>query len=237
MTEIQPSFAARLQAVQDRVSRACARAGRPAGEVNIVAVSKRHPAESVLQMAACGQVRFGENQVQEAARKIPQVAEQWQGEPPAWHLVGHLQRNKVKLAVGLFQSIDSVDSFRLMDALQREGERLGRKVSVLLQFNCSQEPQKGGFSLADVARVSEQAPHHDHLEIRGLMTVAQMAGDPEDARKDFASLRKVKDDLEGAWGISLAELSMGMSHDFEIAIEEGATLVRVGTALFGPRKN
>ena len=225
----------RIRAVRDRIARAAERAGRDPGTVRLVAVSKTFPPDRVVAMAEAGLRVFGENRVQEAAEKRPAVEAAWDGDPLAWRLVGHLQRNKARTAVALFDTVDSVDSVRLLEALGREAEGAGRVLPVLLQFNCSGEPQKSGFDPAAVEEVGERVPAVAGLAVTGVMTVARHAEDPTEARADFVRLRSIRERLQTMWGRALPDLSMGMSHDLEVAVEEGATLVRVGSALFGPR--
>jgi pyridoxal phosphate enzyme (YggS family) len=231
--------AARLAAVRARIAGAAARAGRRADEIALVGVAKRKSAEAVAALAGVGLRHVGENFVQEARAKIPRVAELRGSEAPplAWHFVGRLQTNKAKLAAELFAQVESVDRAELATALDRHAGLLGRPLDVLLQVNVSGEPQKGGAepdALPALIGVVRACPH---LRLRGLMTVPAASADPEDARPAFARLRALRDALcRGAGGLTLPELSMGMSADLEVAIEEGATIVRVGTALFGPRE-
>ena len=226
---------ARLIAVRERIARAAARVGRDPAEVGLVAVSKTVPAAGVLELAAAGQESFGENRIQEARDKVPRVSGGWNGPPLTWRLVGHLQRNKVKPAVELFDWIDSVDSVRLLEALDGEGARRGAPVRVLLQVNCSGEEAKSGFDPRGMAEVSERLGNLRFVQVAGFMTIGPLDPDPESARPAFRRLRAIRDEVAGRTGLALPELSMGMSGDLEIGIEEGATLVRVGTALFGER--
>jgi len=227
-----PDAAERLASVRARIARAAERAGRDPGSVNLVAVSKTFGADRVLALAAAGQRAFGENKVQEAADKVPRVAQGWTGPPLVWHGIGHLQRNKVKTALAVFDRLDAVDSIRLAGAIQ--GAAVAR-VPVLLQFNCSGEGTKSGFAPGDLAEAAARLKDLDRLDVRGLMTIARPTDDPEAARPDFARLRELRDELQQRWGRELPVLSMGMSHDLEAAVAEGATQVRVGTALFGTR--
>jgi len=223
-----------LHRIQSRVRAAAERADRDPAEVRVIAVSKTMPALRVEQAHAAGIREFGENRVQEAAEKralLPTLSP-----PPTWHLVGHLQSNKVKTALNLFDIIHSVDSVRLAEAIAR----LARKpVSVLLQVNVAGEASKHGFSLqgAAQANVSPEELHESferirrlpRIQIEGLMTIAPLVSDPEEARPIFRRLRAERDAL------SLRHLSMGMTEDFEVAIAEGATMVRIGRAIFGER--
>lgn len=217
--------AGNLSALQDRVRRAAERAGRSQETVTIVAVCKTFPSEAVAAAHAAGVRHFGENRVQEAEEKIPALT--GLAPRPTWHMVGHLQTNKVKDAVALFDVIQSVDSVRLGEAIAR---RAGdRRVPVLLEVNVAGERSKFGLSPEAVGGVAEALRALPNLDVAGLMTVAPLAEDPEAVRPVFRRLRELRDAL------SLRELSMGMTDDFEIAIEEGATIVRIGRAIFGER--
>jgi len=225
----------RLDRVLERIQRAAARAGRDPGDVRLIAVSKTMPADRVLALASLGQRVFGENRVQEAASKIPEVTNAWIGPALEWRMIGHLQRNKLRPALSIFQSIDSVDSLRLLDALEGEAAAAGRSLPVLLQFNCSGEASKGGLGSDDVAGIVDRLRHRKNVIPQGLMTMGPLAPDPEASRPAFRELALLRDRLEQSLGHGLRELSMGMSGDLEVGVEEGATLVRVGTALFGER--
>jgi len=229
----------RLAALRGRIARAAQRSGRDADAVTLLAVSKRKPAEAVAALADAGVTHFGENFVQEAREKIPRVAAlRGQDAPPLrWHFIGRLQTNKAKLAAGLFGQIESMDRLALAEALDRHAAQAGRVLDVLIQVNLSGEPQKGGVAPPDLPPLAHAIAQLASLRLRGLMTVPAAAADPEAVRPTFAALRRTRDDLCAAQpGLTLPVLSMGMSADFEVAIEEGATLVRVGTALFGPRE-
>jgi pyridoxal phosphate enzyme (YggS family) len=213
-----------MAAVRARVRTAAERAGRDPEAVRLVAVSKTFPAEAVLAAYEAGQRDFGENRVQEAQAKAPAVAAA--GVQPVWHLIGHLQTNKIRAALDLFAIIHSVDSVHLAEALSR---RAPSAFPVLLEVNAAGEASKSGFALDDVADAAERICRLPNLDVRGLMTVAPLVADPEDVRPVFRRLAALAKEL------ALAELSMGMSGDFEVAVEEGSTLVRVGTAIFGRR--
>jgi hypothetical protein len=215
----------RLAEVRGRIEAACRRVGRSPDEVTLVAVSKGVPTEAVAAAYAAGQRDFGENRVQEAAAKILALAAQ--GVRPRWHLVGHLQTNKVKTALGLFAIIHSVDSVRLAEAISR---RASGPVPILIEVNVAHEASKFGFSPDDVEAALKSITVLPHLDVQGLMTVAPQVDDPEAVRPIFRQLRTLRDRL------GLRELSMGMTDDFEVAVEEGATMVRVGRAIFGPRQ-
>jgi hypothetical protein len=223
-------FADRLAAVQARIERAAARSARRPEAVTLVAVSKTIPPEGIREALACGVRILGENRVQEAREKIALL-----GGAASWHLVGHLQTNKAKLAVQLFDCIHSLDSVRLAAELDRCAESAGKRQRCLIEVNVGDEPQKSGTSPAEVREILEAARRLPHLAIEGLMAVPPFLEDPEDVRPYFRKLRLLREAC-CAEGFALRELSMGMTHDFEVAVEEGATLVRIGTALFGPRQ-
>lgn len=224
---MEGSFTERLVRVEQRIAAACEKAGRPRAGVRLLAVSKTKPPEAVREAAECGLRLFGENRVQEAQAKIPLCPDGLE-----WHLIGHLQSNKAKVAAGLFQMIHSVDSLRLLEALDAHAETV---LPVLLQVNVSGEAAKSGMKPDEVAGVIEAANRMRHCEVHGLMTIPPFTPDPEKARVHFAALRTLRIRLEQETGTPLPELSMGMSHDLEVAIEEGSTWVRIGTDLFGAR--
>jgi hypothetical protein len=228
------NFSERLSAVEERIAAACRRAGRARDGVKLMAVSKTHPAAAIREALAAGVTLFGENRVQEFEAKraeVPEVAEV--------HLIGHLQSNKAAKAAGIFSAIDSVDSLRLFERLEDAAESLGRQLPVLLEIKLSDEAAKTGFDPAgeELRETLERAVGAQHVAVRGLMTIAAMDENPETARDCFRRLRALREELGRLHSrIDLNELSMGMSGDFEIAIEEGSTLVRIGTALFGVRE-
>lgn len=213
-----------LWAVRGRIAAAAERGGRDPRDITLIAVTKTHSASVIRAAWAAGQRDFGENRVQEAAPKIAELRDA--GIDARWHLVGHLQRNKVRAAIDLFDILHSVDSERLAEAIDG---RSSRRIEVLLEVNVAEEPQKHGAAPAAVGRLAERIGRLPHLELAGLMTVAPQVDDPEDVRPVFRRLREMRDAL------GLRELSMGMTDDFEVAVEEGSTLVRVGRAIFGPR--
>jgi pyridoxal phosphate enzyme (YggS family) len=223
----------RLARIRERIADAAGRAGRSPDTVRLIAVSKTHPIEAVQAAAAAGQRDFGENKVQEALQKIAQSTDTGL----RWHLIGHLQSNKARkaaAAVGAIHAIDSVDLLKRVD--QAAGEA-GRTVEVLIQVDLALEDTKFGAPVAEVAAIVEAAGACTAARLTGLMLLPPLAENPEDARPWFARLRAIRDELtaSGVPAGRLRELSMGMSHDFEVAIEEGATMVRVGTAIFGER--
>ena len=220
------TIAERAEAVRLQIADACLRDRRSPEEVTLVGVSKGFPPEAVREAFAAGLSHFGENRVQEAQAKLPLLADL--APRPTWHMVGHLQTNKVKTALSLFDIIQSVDSLHLAQEISRRAPQSVR-VPVLLEVNVAGEAAKYGFSPEELPARAEEVRALPGLEVRGLMTVAPMAADPEAARPVFRRLRELGDSL------GLAELSMGMTDDFEVAVEEGATIVRIGRAIFGER--
>ncbi len=226
-------IAANLARVRERLDRAAERAGRRGRDVLLVAVSKTVPVERVREAIAAGVPALGENRVQEARDKIAAL-----GRPVPWHLIGHLQTNKVRDALACFDLIHSVDRLPLAAALAARAARDGRPVEVLLQVNVAEEATKGGFRVADVRPALEALGELPALRVRGLMAIPPLPRQPEDSRPYYRELRKLLDAAQ-SWrlGPPLTELSMGMSGDFEVAVEEGATMVRLGTTIFGPRND
>ena len=223
-------IAENLERVRGRIAAACARAGRAAEEVRLLAVSKTQGPEAVRAAVAAGQRGFGENRVQEAAAKIPECPGHLE-----WHLIGHLQGNKVAAAARLFDWVHSVDSAKVLVALDREAGEAGRRLEVLAQVNVSGERSKSGLSPEAAGEVLALGGGLSHVRVRGLMTIPPLSEDPERARPYFRRLRELRDGWAAELGMELGELSMGMTHDLEVAIEEGATFVRVGTGIFGAR--
>jgi len=241
---LEPNISDRIGSVRERIERAATSAGRDPASITLVAVSKTYPPELVAAAIAAGASDLGENRVQEAASKI--AALQQIQPAPRWHLIGHLQRNKARLASELFDLIHSVDSLRLAEALSRHMSP-GQRMPILLQCNVSGEESKEGFNLqggiANRAALEAILPEIEqilalpNLEVRGLMTVAPIVADPDQARPTFRALRELRDELarlfpQAAW----RDLSMGMTDDMTAAIAEGSTIVRVGRAIFGPRQ-
>lgn len=225
------SLAQNLAEVQECIALAAQKAGRDPKAVRLVAVSKTKPADMVSKALAAGQVLFGENYVQEASEKISAL-----GPEPKWHMIGHLQSNKAGLAAELFHVVQTVDRPKLAKALARRALELNKNLGVLLQVNVGQEPQKSGCSEEDAPALAESVIQMPGLELRGLMTMPPFFDDPDRTRPYFARLRELAERLKGGLPPGcMEELSMGMSGDFEAAIAEGATLVRVGTAIFGGR--
>ncbi|HIU17667.1 MAG TPA: YggS family pyridoxal phosphate-dependent enzyme [Candidatus Avidesulfovibrio excrementigallinarum] len=228
-----PDFAERLAGVQQRIADAAARSGRTASDVTLVAVSKFHPAEAVREALACGQLCFGENYVQEALAKQQSLLDA--SPAPHWHFIGHVQTNKAKDVAGRFELIHTVDDIRLAEGLNRRLPETVPFQKVLLQVNLGHEPQKSGVEDDDLPRLAEAVMQLPKIRVLGLMGMPPFFDNGEAARPYFAHLRELRDALAVRLGCALPVLSMGMSGDFEQAIEEGATLIRVGTTLFGPR--
>ncbi|MBP7142046.1 MAG: YggS family pyridoxal phosphate-dependent enzyme [Opitutaceae bacterium] len=225
-------FRIAAERVLSRITDACRRSGRDKQEVSLLAVTKTHPVAAAHHAARFGLKSVGENRVQEACEKIPLG-------PPGlrWELIGHLQSNKARLAAKWFDRIQSVDSEKLLVALQKESLAIGKTLPVLLQINAGNDPAKFGADPQDAPRLLECARLQGNLRVEGLMTIAPLSEDPDAARRTFSRLREIRDDLRTKFGLPLAELSMGMSSDMDIAIAEGSTQVRVGSALFGARES
>ena len=215
---------ANLERVKAAIAGACARVGRPAADVLLIAVSKTVEVERIRLAIAAGVAALGENRVQEARDKIETL-----GRPVPWHLIGPLQTNKAKDAARLFDWIHSVDRLDLARELDRRARALGRTVNALIEVNVGEEPQKSGVRPHEIKPLLDALVSLDGIRIRGLMAIPPAAADPEHTRPHFRRLRELRD------AAGLEHLSMGMSADFEVAVEEGATMVRVGTAIFGPR--
>ena len=228
--EPAPSIEGLLAAVREKIAEAAARAGRGVDDITLVAVSKTHPPESVSAVLAAGQNVFGESRVQEARAKIPLVPGR-----ARWHFIGHLQRNKIRHALPLFELFHGLDSLETARDIERIASEDGAHPHVLLEVNVAGEGSKFGFSPEKLRTQLEELLALKRLTIEGLMCIPQPQPRAEMARKFFVMLRELRDQLESEFRISLPQLSMGMSGDFTVAIEEGATLVRVGTAIFGER--
>ncbi len=228
-TEFCP--AERLERILTQISLACARSGRNAAEVELVAVAKNHSAEEVAALAEAGQTLIGENRLQEAKVKIPLLPGRLR-----WHFIGHLQKNKIRATLPLFEMIHSVDSTELALQIDRVASELALYPRILLEVNTGGEASKIGFDPDRLTSEIEPLLALDRIQIEGLMTIPPPVAEPEDARPYFARLRTLRDQIESELHVRLPHLSMGMSGDFPVAVEEGATFVRVGTALFGPRQ-
>jgi hypothetical protein len=229
------ALAENIREIRERIERAAISCGRASNEILLLAISKTFSVESILEALGSGQRHFGENKVQEAEPKVRYFQDRKDLE---WHLVGHLQSNKARRACELFQVIHSVDSIRLAERLSLSAAELGKTLSVLVQVNLGQEETKSGVPHEQVYDLVERIVRLPGLQVDGLMIIPPFFADPNQARPFFSELRELRDRLEseepGCMG--RRHLSMGMSHDFEVAIAEGATIVRIGTAIFGPRK-
>jgi PLP dependent protein len=224
------SLAANLPHIQSRVAAAAHRSGRSPSDITLIAVSKTFPADAIRAAHAAGLRHFGENRVQEAESKHAALADL----DATWHLIGHLQSNKARRAAELFDRIDSVDSIALAKRLNEAAAALNKRLAILIEVHTG-EATKSGVAESDLPALANAILALPHLDLLGLMTIPPYADDPESARPYFQKLRALRNDTAKRTGRPLPVLSMGMSHDFEIAIEEGATEVRIGTALFGQR--
>jgi PLP dependent protein len=223
----------RLEGIRSRIANAARRVGRDPASVRLIAVAKTFSAAHVQVVAAAGQVDFGESKVQEAQTKIEAASQSGL----RWHLIGHLQSNKARKAAGLFQVIHTVDSPSLIAPLDGAAETAGRSIDLLIQVDLANEPTKHGAKPEALRAIFAAAQQARAVRITGLMLLPPAVDDPQQARRYFATLRQLRDDLQrqGLAATPLTDLSMGMSHDFEVAVEEGATMVRVGSAIFGDR--
>jgi len=224
------SVAENLERVRERIAQAAAKAGRAVDEIELVAITKTHDAERVREAIEAGQILFGESRVQEARVKIPELPSNLR-----WHFVGHLQKNKIRHALPLFELIHSVDSLSLAQEINRIAEEEGMHPRVLLEVNVAGEGSKFGFRPDKLRQDMAALLALPRLSIEGLMTIPPLAEQAEASRKYFVELRELRDRLETEFQMKLPHLSMGMTNDFPVAVEEGATLVRVGTAIFGER--
>lgn len=224
------SFAENLSSIQQRIRAACARSGRDESSVTLLAVSKTHPPETIRAAVESGQLLFGENKIQEAKAKIPLCPGR-----ARWHFIGHLQSNKVRDAVELFELIQGVDSLSIAREISKRAGQASRTMPILVEVNVAGEGSKFGYSPDKLTAELAELNALPRIEIHGLMAIPPFTPVPEKARPYFKRLRELKQQCEQILGAPLPQLSMGMSGDFEVAIEEGATIVRVGTALFGQR--
>lgn len=231
MPNLADEIAARLLTVQNRVEAAARRAGRSASDVELVAVSKTQPPEAIHAVLDAGHGLFGESRVQEARAKIPLLPGR-----ARWHFIGHLQKNKIRHALPLFELFHGIDSLDIARDIQRIADEIGARPKVLLEVNVAGESTKFGFTPERLRAQMEELLTLDRLTFEGLMCIPPPQVDAESSRKFFIILRELRDRLEKELHVALPQLSMGMSGDFEVAIEEGATLVRVGTAIFGDRR-
>ena len=233
MTNRAADITANLAGIRDRIAEAAKRSGRPATAITLIGVTKYVDAETAAALVEAGCRDLGESRPQELARKAESLREL----PIDWHLIGHLQRNKVKLVLPLVRWVHSCDSRRLLAAINDAARSTSRRVPLLLEVNISGDANKHGFSPGDIEAVLSDVREYPHVEVRGLMTMASLHGGSDTARRDFSNLRELRDAARSGCPpeASLDELSMGMSRDYELAIEEGATMVRVGSALFADR--
>ena len=231
MPRASTSVSENVDRVRERIARAALRGDRRPEEVVLIAISKTFPAEAIREAYEAGVKAFGENRVQEWEAKQPQLADI----QASWHLVGHLQSNKARRAARLFDWIDSVDDIALAAKLDEAAGETNEWLAVLIEVQVDPSESKSGISPQDLPVLAEAVVQLPHLQLRGLMAIPPPCDDPRDARPYFRRLRRLRDDLQSHLGRPLPELSMGMSHDFEIAIEEGSTQVRLGTAIFGER--
>ena len=222
---------ANLNRVRDEIAQAAKVSGRNVTDVELVAVTKTHPAEIVREAIGAGQVVFGESKVQEARAKIPLLPSHLR-----WHFIGHLQKNKIRHALPLFEMIHSVDSLDLAQAIDRIAQEDGLHPRILLEVNVAGEGSKFGFKATTLRAKLESLLLLSRLSIEGLMCIPPLAEEVEASRKYFVELRELRDAIEKEFQVKLPQLSMGMTNDYSVAVEEGATLVRVGTAIFGERK-
>ena len=226
----------RLERIQQDIAESTKTSGRQNGSVSLVAVSKTFAADDVAAFEALGQLDFGENKVQEFIHKKAEIDRRLPDNNIRWHVIGHLQRNKAKEIVGKTQLFHALDSTKLASSLNEHLNRIGQSMDCLVQVNVSGEASKFGIDPADLKQFLELICEHPNLRIHGLMTLASPSDNPEDVRGEFALLRQLSDSVQGLFfDRNRVHLSMGMSHDFKVAIEEGATIVRVGSSLFGSR--
>ena len=220
------------EAVKKNIKAACERSGRDKSEVCLIAVSKTKPQEDIMQIYECGEHQFGENYVQEMVDKVDDLPKDI-----TWHMIGHLQRNKVKYVVGRASMIHSVDSLRLAEAVNQEAVKKGIVADILIEVNVAQEESKFGLKTEEVLPFIEKIANFEHIKVCGLMTIAPFVDNPEENRQIFANLHKLSVDIneKNIDNVYVNILSMGMTNDYEVAIEEGATMVRVGTGIFGAR--
>jgi pyridoxal phosphate enzyme (YggS family) len=222
----------RLKNVKDRINKSAIRCGRDPKSVRLVAVSKTVPADRVKEAIDAGVDILGENYVQETRTKFNELA----AYPVSWHFIGHLQTNKAKYAVRLFDLIHSVDSLRLARELDKQAKKVNKVQDILIQINIGKEASKSGADAEKAANLIQDASCLENLSVKGLMIMPPFFNDPEKVRPYFSALRNLRDQVQRLSGVGLHELSMGLSNDFEVAVEEGATFVRIGTAIFGERR-
>ncbi len=220
-----------LERVRERIFKACERSGRNLNEVKLLGATKTVPSSVIRDFYECGLRLFGENRVQEFLKKFEDLKDL----DIEWHFIGQLQSNKVKYIIDKVELIHSLDRESLLEEINKRAKKLNKKQKVLIEVNIGKEGTKGGVYPEEVKPFSEKVLASENVELLGLMTIPPYSENPEDSRKYFIEMRKIKENIERDFGIKLKELSMGMSQDFEVAIEEGATIVRIGTLLFGER--
>lgn len=222
-----------LETVRDRINKACSRAGRDPDEITLVAVSKTKPVEDVLKAYECGQIHFGENRAKQLQDKMDAIEQ----EEIQWHMVGPLQTNKIKYMVERVNWIESVPKEKTLREIEKRASRIGRTINTLVQVNISKEDQKSGCMPAELTDILEYAQGYEYTVVRGLMGIASLVEDPEEVRSEFRLLRELLEEHKSyeCENIQLDQLSMGMTNDLEVAVEEGSTMVRVGRAIFGER--
>lgn len=236
--QIRPdAVAERVRSVRERIAQACERAGRSSDDVTIVAVSKTFPMQAIDSGVAAGIERFGENRARQLRDKAKARPGTFEGGDVKWHMVGHLQRNKAKFIARHADWFDALDSPRLAKELEKRAAKNDRVLPCLVQVNISGEEQRYGLDPAETHDYLDHCAQYDHLAVKGLMAMASFVDDPEDVRGEFRRMRELFDtyDADGNPQVEMQELSIGMSNDFEVAIEEGGTMVRLGTSIFGPR--
>jgi pyridoxal phosphate enzyme (YggS family) len=231
---MESDIAANINTIKQRIAAAAARCNRAPDSIKLLAVTKTVPAVCIGKAIEAGLTAFGENYVQEAKEKVAVI-----GPRAQWHMIGHLQTNKAKYAVNLFNYIHSVDRMDLAWELDKKARLIGQKMNILIEVNVSGEKTKNGIPADTAVSLIKDVSKLENLSVRGLMTMAPYSANPEDSRPYFTGLRNLRDDIirAGITGIQMEDLSMGMSDDFEVAIEEGATIVRIGRAIFGERKS
>ncbi len=227
------SIADRLHEIRLRIERAAEKAGRNPKTIRLIAVSKTKPVSLIREAVAAGVTDFGENYIQEAREKIPQVAGKVR-----WHFIGHLQKNKAKYAAALFEWVHTIDRIEIADALDRRAGMEGHQLKALIEVNVGKEATKSGVEEKELIPLVEHVSGLPNLSLKGLMVIPPITTDPHEAREYFIKTRRLAEQVDALHitGVSMEELSMGMTSDFEVAIEEGATMVRIGTAIFGPRE-
>ncbi len=230
---METSIAANISTIKQRIAAAAARSNRDPASVRLLAVTKTVPPHIIEQAVNAGLTAFGENYVQEAREKIAVIGQRVQ-----WHMIGHLQTNKAKYVVNLFDYIHSVDRLELAEEINKRAPLTGRKINILIEINISGEKTKSGITAIQSIDLIKEVSGLENISVKGLMTMAPYSDHPENSRPYFSELKNLRDKItsEGITGIQMEELSMGMTDDFEIAIEEGATIVRIGRAIFGERK-